>query len=180
MVRVRRKTDGLITALLTFCALLFGAVAPASAAAPSSPKEVVTAFYTEGFVEKDLAGAANRYIGDTYIQHNPQIPQGRDALRSVVETLSPSVHYEPGLIIAEGDLVAIHGRIRGWSEEPQVVIDIFRVQGGKLAEHWDVLQTEAPAASGTAGLSMFDPDESAHQPRSEVALESGRPAARRT
>lgn len=146
---------------------------------PHRNRALVLDAMTSLFQRHDTSSVDRLYVQD-YIQHNPQIPQGRDALRSVVETLSPSVHYEPGLIIAEGDLVAIHGRIRGWSEEPQVVIDIFRVQGGKLAEHWDVLQTEAPAASGTAGLSMFDPDESAHQPRSEVALESGRPAARRT
>ncbi|WP_340162901.1 nuclear transport factor 2 family protein [Billgrantia tianxiuensis] len=87
----------------------------------------------------------------------------RTSHRGVVETLSPSVHYEPGLIIAEGDLVAIHGRIRGWAEEPQVVIDIFRVEDGKLAEHWDVLQNEVPAAAGAAGISMFNPEEGTHR-----------------
>jgi predicted SnoaL-like aldol condensation-catalyzing enzyme len=115
------------------------------------------------------ASAVDRLYAHDYIQHNPQIPQGRDALRSIVETLSPSVHYEPGLVIAEGDLVAIHGRIRGWAEEPQVVIDIFRVEGGKLAEHWDVLQTEVPASSGAAGLPMFDLDESTHRRGPEAA-----------
>lgn len=105
------------------------------------------------------ASAVKRLYAVDYIQHNPDIPQGRDALQSIVETLSPSVQYEPGLIVAEGDLVAIHGRIRGWGDAPQVVVDIFRVQDGKLAEHWDVLQTEIPAASGAAGLSMFDPKE---------------------
>jgi predicted SnoaL-like aldol condensation-catalyzing enzyme len=107
------------------------------------------------------ATAVERLYTDDYIQHNPNIPQGRDALRGIVEALKPSVHYEPGLIIAEGDLVAIHGRIRGWAEVPQVVVDIFRVEGGKLAEHWDVLQAEVPSAAGLAGLSMFDPEEGA-------------------
>lgn len=105
------------------------------------------------------ASAVDRLYAHDYIQHNPHIPQGRDALRRIVETLPPSVHYEPGLMIAEGDLVAIHGRIRGWAEEPQVVIDIFRVEGGKLAEHWDVLQAEVPVTSGAAGRPMFDPGE---------------------
>jgi predicted SnoaL-like aldol condensation-catalyzing enzyme len=45
------------------------------------------------------------------------------------------------------------------------VIDIFRVEGGKLAEHWDVLQAEVPAANGAAGLSMFDPREGVHRAR---------------
>ena len=107
------------------------------------------------------ASAVERLYAEAYIQHNPNIPQGRDALRSIVETLSPAVHYEPGLIIAQGDFVAIHGRIRGWADETQVVVDIFRIEGGKLAEHWDVLQSEVPATTGAAGLAMFDPAEGA-------------------
>ncbi|MCQ4630150.1 nuclear transport factor 2 family protein [Shinella lacus] len=102
-----------------------------------------------------------RLYADDYIQHNPNIPQGRDVLRRLVEILSPSVHYEPGLIIAEGDLVAIHGRIWSWADEPQIVVDIFRVEGSKLVEHWDVLQNEVPVTAGVAGLAMFDPEESA-------------------
>ncbi len=129
---------------------------------PDRNKALVLDAMTSLFQRHD-ASAVDRLYARDYIQHNPNIPQGREALRTIVETLLPSVYYEPGLIIAEGDLVAIHGRIRGWAEEPQVVIDIFRIEGGKLAEHWDVLQNEIPAASGAAGLSMFDPDESAHR-----------------
>jgi predicted SnoaL-like aldol condensation-catalyzing enzyme len=44
-----------------------------------------------------------------------------------------------------------------------VVIDIFRVEDGKLAEHWDVLQNEVPAAAGAAGISMFNPEEGTHR-----------------
>ncbi len=143
MVRVRRKTDGLITALLTFCALLFGAVAPASAAAPSSPKEVVTAFYTEGFVEKDLAGAANRYIGDTYIQHNPQVADGRDAF---VAALGPVV-ADPGYrativrVVADGDIVVVYAKSVS-DGKAEAVADIFRVRDLKIVEHWDVIQAD--------------------------------------
>jgi predicted SnoaL-like aldol condensation-catalyzing enzyme len=129
---------------------------------PHHNRALVLEAMTSLFQRHD-ASAVERLYAKDYIQHNPNIPQGRDALRGIVETLSPSVHYEPGLIIAEGDLVAIHGRILGWAEKPQVVIDIFRVEGGKLAEHWDVLQDEVPAASGVASLAMFDPDEGARR-----------------
>lgn len=125
---------------------------------PHRNRALVLDAMTSLFQRRDVAAVDRLYVED-YIQHNPKIPQGRDALRRIVETLSPSVHYEPGLIIAEGDLVAIHGRIRGWADAPQVVIDIFRIEGGKLAEHWDVLQDEVPTASGAAGVSMFDPKE---------------------
>ncbi len=127
---------------------------------PHRNKAIVLDAMTSLFQRHDVSAVDRLYVDD-YIQHNPNIPQGRDALRRIVAALSPSVHYEPGLIIAEGDMVAIHGRIRGWAEAPQVVTDIFRIEGGKLAEHWDVLQNEVTAASGTAGLSMFDPGEGA-------------------
>ncbi len=68
-------------------------------------------------------------------------------------------YYEPGLGFAGDDLVAIPGRIRGWAKKPQVVIDIFRIDGSKLAEHWDVLQNKVSAAFGAAGRAIFDPDE---------------------
>jgi predicted SnoaL-like aldol condensation-catalyzing enzyme len=129
---------------------------------PHHNRALVLDAMTSLFQRHDASAVERLYTRD-YIQHNPNIPQGRDALREIVATLSPSVHYEPGLIIAEGDFVAIHGRIRGWAAEPQVVIDIFRVEGGKLAEHWDVLQDEVPPGLGAAGLAMFDPDEGARR-----------------
>ena len=109
------------------------------------------------------ASAVERLYAPNYIQHNPNIPQGREALQALVADLSQAVYYEPGLIVAEGDFVAIHGRIRGWADEPQVVIDLFRVEGGKLAEHWDVLQNEVPVTAALGGISMFDPAEGAHR-----------------
>jgi len=105
--------------------------------------------------QKHDAAAVDRFYAPEYLQHNPMIPQGRDALRTLVENLDKSVYYEPGMIVAEGDLVAIHGRIRGWAAEPQVVIDLFRVSQGRLAEHWDVLQNMVPSVSAP----MFDPKE---------------------
>jgi predicted SnoaL-like aldol condensation-catalyzing enzyme len=135
---------------------------------PQRNRALVLEAMTSLFQRQD-ASAVERLYAEDYIQHNPNIPQGRDALRGIVATLSPSVHYEPGLIIAEGDLVAIHGRIRGWAAVPQVVVDIFRVEGGKLAEHWDVLQAEVPAAAGLAGFSMFDPEEGAYHGRPRSA-----------
>lgn len=106
------------------------------------------------------APALDQLYSQDYIQHNPDIAQGRDALAGAGRRAAGGTgYYEPGLGIAGDDLVAIPGRIRGWAKKLQVVTDIFRVDGGKLAEHWDVLQNEAPAAFGAAGRAMFDPDE---------------------
>jgi predicted SnoaL-like aldol condensation-catalyzing enzyme len=49
----------------------------------------------------------------------------------------------------------IHGRYTGWGPKPMVAVDIFRIQDGKLAEHWDVLQEEVPAGAAKGGRSMF-------------------------
>ena len=125
---------------------------------PQRNKALVIEAMTSLFQRHDASAVERLYAAD-YIQHNPGIPQGREALRSLVADLSPAVYYEPGLIVAEGDLVAIHGRIRGWADVPQVVIDLFRIENGKLAEHWDVLQNEVPATTARGGIAMFDPEE---------------------
>jgi predicted SnoaL-like aldol condensation-catalyzing enzyme len=128
---------------------------------PQRNKALVLEAMTSLFQRHD-ASAVERLYAPGYVQHNPNIPQGREALRALVVDISRAVHYEPGLIVAEGDLVAIHGRIRGWADLPQVVVDIFRIEGGRLAEHWDVLQNEVPVKDALGGISMFDPEEVAH------------------
>lgn len=130
---------------------------------PHHNKALVLDAMTALFQRRDAA-AVERLYAENYIQHNPDIAQGRDALRALVAGLSEDVYYEPGVIIAEDDFVAIHGRIRGWSDTPQVVIDLFRIEHGRLAEHWDVLQDEVPADTASGGISMFDPGEGVRRP----------------
>lgn len=129
---------------------------------PQRNRALVLEAMTSLFQRHD-ASAVERLYAPYYIQHNPEIPQGRDALYALVSSLSQAVYYEPGLIVAEGDLVAIHGRIRGWADKPQVVVDVFRLEGGRLAEHWDVLQNEVPVTDALGGISMFDPEEGARR-----------------
>jgi predicted SnoaL-like aldol condensation-catalyzing enzyme len=127
---------------------------------PRRNKALVLEAMTSLFQRHD-ASAVRRLYAPDYVQHNPNIAQGRDALEALVAGLSETVWYEPGLVVAQGDLVAIHGRIRGWAEAPQVVVDVFRIKGGKLAEHWDVLQNEEPSTAALGGIAMFDPEEGA-------------------
>ncbi|SEM18959.1 Predicted SnoaL-like aldol condensation-catalyzing enzyme [Bosea lupini] len=123
---------------------------------PHRNRALVLEAMTSLFQRHD-ASAVERLYAPDYIQHNPDIAQGRDALQALVAKLPKDVFYEPGIMVAERDFVAIHGRIRGWAAKPQVVIDLFRIEDGKLAEHWDVLQDEAAAAPGS--VLMFDPEE---------------------
>jgi predicted SnoaL-like aldol condensation-catalyzing enzyme len=135
---------------------------------PERNKALVVEAMTALFQRKDALAVERLYAPD-YIQHNPHIPQGRDALQSLVAGLSSDVFYEPGLMVAERNFVAIHGRIRGWAPAPQIVVDLFRIEDGKLAEHWDVLQDEVPVTTAPGGTPMFDREERAHQTKCGVA-----------
>ena len=100
--------------------------------------------------------AAERFWSDRYIQHSAHIPPGRDGLFNLVRTLPNTLRYENQLIVAEGDYVIAHGRFSG-SGRPAawVAADILRIEDGKFAEHWDVLQDEATKAQSVSGLPMF-------------------------
>src|SRR4029077_20628098 len=89
------------------------------------------------FIERDARVVQELFAPD-YIQHNPTIPSGRDAIGALVGSLPEGFRYAPGMAVAEGSIVMIHGRYVGWAPEPMVAVDIFRVENGRLVEHWDV------------------------------------------
>jgi len=90
-----------------------------------------------------------------YIQHNPTIQNGPAAIKDLIPKLPKDFSYQPGMAVAEGDLVMVHGRYVGWGPKPMVAVDIFRLADGKVAEHWDVMQEEVPASATASGNPMF-------------------------
>ena len=116
-------------------------------------KEVVIKAVTEVFINGDAA-ALDRYWSENYVQHNPQIPNGREALKQLMSG-GGNMKYEMGLVVADGDFVMVHARITGFGPKPLIAVDIFRVKEGKLAEHWDVLQEEVSAENTASKNSMF-------------------------
>ena len=110
------------------------------------------------FNDRDLSLLDTIFAAD-YIQHNPTVPTGRAGLKELAPHLSPDLHYTPGMIVAEGNYVMVHGRYVGWGPKPIVGVDIFRISNGVLVEHWDVLQEEVPATQTKSGNPMFDPQE---------------------
>lgn len=126
-----------------------------STTTPKQNKALVLEAFDTLFNKRDY-NAAMRFWSDRYIQRSAHIAPGRDGLFNLVRTLPDKLKYENQLIVAEGDYVIAHGRFSGNGRPAAwVATDIVRIEDGKLAEHWDVLQDEATQAQSLSGLSMF-------------------------
>ncbi|MEO3813200.1 nuclear transport factor 2 family protein [Sphaerisporangium sp. B11E5] len=117
-----------------------------------SNKDIVLTAMRELFHDKDLT-AIDRYWAEPYVQHNPTMPNGLDGLRAVVPHLK-GFSWEPARVVEDGDLVMTHSRVLGWAETPVVIVDIFRLENGRIVEHWDVVQPEVAAEASVNGNSM--------------------------
>jgi predicted SnoaL-like aldol condensation-catalyzing enzyme len=106
-------------------------------------KQLVLAFYHKIIGEKDYEGA-RQYMGAQYRQHAPYATDGHAGIAEWVRKFKesfPQHRYEVKKVIAEGDLVVLHLHgINGPSPHGESVIDIFRIENGKVVEHWDVIQ----------------------------------------
>lgn len=119
-----------------------------------SNKAIVVEYLDVVFNKRDLAKAETYWAGDM-IQHNPLMPNGLDVLRGFISSKDPSPTYEPGLIMEDGNLVMIHGRYSNWFGKNMIAVDIFRLDNGKVVEHWDVMQEEVPADKSVNRNTMF-------------------------
>ena len=91
-----------------------------------------------------------------YIQHSAHITPGREGLFDLIKSLPSTLKYEPGLIMAEGESVIVHGRFSNFGLPVNwIAADILRIKDGILVEHWDVIQDEATRESSKSGLPMF-------------------------
>lgn len=117
-----------------------------------TPTEVVIAFATAMFVNFN-ADAARDLLKPDYIQHNPSVPTGAEPILSLLPVLKDSgITVDVHRIIAENDLVVVHSTLTNadvFGGDTLVAFDVFRVEDGKVAEHWDNLQPLAgPNPSG--------------------------------
>ena len=121
----------------------------------SKNKALVLEAFDTLFNKRDYV-AAERFWSPNYIQHSAHIPPGREGLFNFVKGLPSTLKYEPGVIVAEGDFVIVHGRYSGSGLPVNwIVADILRISDGILVEHWDVIQDEATRESSKSGLPMF-------------------------
>src|SRR5262249_31994478 len=106
------------------------------------------------FNKSDYA-AAGKFWSPDYIQHSAHIEPGREGLFNLVRSLPPTLKYEPGTIVADGDFVIVHGRFSGFQPVNWIAADILRIEDRILVEHSDVIQYEATKEGSKSGLPMF-------------------------
>jgi predicted SnoaL-like aldol condensation-catalyzing enzyme len=107
------------------------------------------------FNKRDYEAAA-RFWSPNYIQHSAHIAPGRDGLFNLIKGLPSTLKYEPGVVVAEGEFVILHGRFSGHGLPANwIAADILRVKDGVMVEHWDVIQDEASREQSKSGQPMF-------------------------
>jgi predicted SnoaL-like aldol condensation-catalyzing enzyme len=143
--------------LIGLVGLLTLAVPPAfaaDAATQEANKKTVLEFYEAGLNQKDFDAAA-KFFGPRYVQHNPTAPDGIEGFKAFLAFLRekfPDSHSEIKRAFAEGDFVILHVHsVREKGTRGRAIVDIFRLENGKIVEHWDVAQEipEKPANSNT-------------------------------
>ncbi|APG13859.1 putative SnoaL-like aldol condensation-catalyzing enzyme [Bradyrhizobium elkanii] len=138
--------------------ILMLSVGNGSALAASAQEEAnraaVLTFYEKGLNQKD-ADAALAYVGNRYVQHNPNAPDGPDGFRKFIGFLRekfPNSHSEIKRSFVDGDFVILHVHsVREPGSRGRAIVDIFKLENGKIVEHWDVVQDipENPANNNT-------------------------------
>ncbi len=120
-------------------------------------KRIAIAFHQKTLNEFDAATAAAQHGGKRYIQHNPLVEDGFEGMGKFVDWIRanyPEARTELKRVFADGDFVILHSRwIRAPGARGDAVVDIFRLENGKIVEHWDVIQP-IPETSAN-GNTMF-------------------------
>ncbi|MBE9586409.1 nuclear transport factor 2 family protein [Mucilaginibacter sp. JRF] len=117
-------------------------------------KEIVEQAMKAFFVDRDH-NAIERYWHKDYVQHNPSMINGHQGLRDILKnSIDTGFQWIPGIFVEINNLVISHSRVQGWGPTPLIVVDIFRFEDGKIAEHWDVVQEEVPTSKTASGNPM--------------------------
>ncbi len=146
-----------------FCSLVFVVViafSPAAYAADQAQmeqnKKAVVEFYDLAINQKNFEAAA-KFLGPRYTQHNPRATDGPEGLKAFLAFLRdkfPNYHSDIKRVFAEGDYVILHvHNVPTSGSRGNAIIDIFKLEDGKIVEHWDVRQ-EIPEQSANSNT-MF-------------------------
>ena len=148
-----------MTKTLMLCAviLLAGGCAshPPAADRLEQNKRTVLDFYDQALNKKDFDAAA-KHFGRHYIQHNPTAPDGIEGFKGFIGFLKakfPASRSEIKRTFAEGDYVIVHVHaVREPGTRGSAIVDIFRLENGKIVEHWDVVQPIPEKAANSNGM----------------------------
>jgi predicted SnoaL-like aldol condensation-catalyzing enzyme len=156
-LKPKKKESAMLRLLLTATLV---ALAPAAYAADvqqmEANKKAVVEFYDLAINKKDFE-AASKFLGPRYVQHNPRAADGPEGLKAFLALLRekfPDYHSEIKRVFADGDYVIIHvHNVPTPGSRGNAIIDIFKLENGKVVEHWDVRQ-EIPEQSANSNT-MF-------------------------
>jgi predicted SnoaL-like aldol condensation-catalyzing enzyme len=113
-------------------------------------KKMVVDFYQSLFGDKNIA-VIDSFVAEDYIQHNPMVADGRQALKDAVQKWfagAPKEKVDFQHIGADSNLVFLHTRSH-FGDKTMSVVDIFRIENNKIAEHWDVMQEVPDSAANS-------------------------------
>ena len=142
--------------LCTIVALVtLSGMASADSDQQAANKKTVVAFYEAAINQKDFA-AASQFIGPHYTQHNPNAADGPEGFKRFIEFLRekfPNAHSEIKKVFADGDFVILHVHaVREPGTRGNAIVDIFKLENGKIVEHWDVIQAIPEQAANNNGM----------------------------
>jgi predicted SnoaL-like aldol condensation-catalyzing enzyme len=124
---------------------------------PETNKATVRDFYDLAFNQQKPAEAVANHIGSVYRQHNPGAADGGEAFVEFVTGFTqafPALRVDFKRFVAEGDLVAVHSNFaRKTNDRGLAVMDIFRLEDGKIVEHWDSIQ-EVPETAANSNTML--------------------------
>ena len=146
-----------IASILAVASLALAAVPiqAQNAAQQEANKKNVVEFYNKALNDKDFA-AASKYLGSRYTQHNPVAADGPEGLKGFIQFLRdkfPNSRSEIKRVFADGDYVIVHVHaIREPGTRGRAIIDIFKLENGKVVEHWDVAQDVPEKAANANGM----------------------------
>ena len=119
---------------------------------PDSVRDLVTTADRELFTEHDTT-TLQRHFSSDFIEHSPLVADGLTGLKDLVEECGADLSHAVARVLVDGDLVALHGAYPGLADPLLVGFDIYRVDGGKIVEHWDgLVNVTLPNASGRTQL----------------------------
>jgi predicted SnoaL-like aldol condensation-catalyzing enzyme len=142
-------------ALAAAAALSVLSAGAAEAQQQEANKKAVVEFYDKAINQKDFE-AASKYMGPRYTQHNPNAPDGPEGLKTFLQFLKekfPGSRSEIKSVFADGDYVILHVHaVREPGTRGSAIIDIFKLENGKIVEHWDVVQPIPEKAANNNGM----------------------------